>query len=294
MRVLSLFDGIGCARIALDRAGIEVEKYYSSEINKHAIQILYNNYDDVIHLGDITKISDEQAQELGEIDLLIGGSPCQDLSCIRGADGKGLDGEKSGLFFEYVRILRAVKPKLFILENVTMKRVWQDKISQALGVEPIMIDSAFVSAAHRKRIYWTDIVGVEQPTDRGLLLADIVVDARDVPERYWYDKSYIYHGDDAKVQCTLDTRDWEMSRRVYNLLAKAPTLTGCGGGGTRKKVFQDGRCRMLMPIEYERLMTVPDGYTAGVADTHRCTTLGNCFTVDVIAHILSYIEGEGE
>ena len=122
-------------------------------------------------------------------------------------------------------------------------------------------------------------------------MADIVVDARDVSERSWCDKPYIYHGDDAKIQCTLDTRGWEISRRVYNLLAKAPTLMGCGGGSTRKKVYQDGRCRLLMPIEYERLMTVPDGYTAGVTDTHRCDVLGNGFTVDVIAHILSYIEG---
>jgi DNA (cytosine-5)-methyltransferase 3A len=285
MKVLSLFDGIGCARIALDRAGINVEKYCSSEINKHAIQILKNNYDDVVHLGDITKITDEQAKALGEIDLLVGGSPCQDFSIIKAGKGKGLDGEKSGLYFEYLRILKAVKPKYFILENVKMKKEWQDVISKDLGVEPIMIDSALVSAAHRKRNYWTNIQGIEQPKEKGLLLKDVVEDTKSVPKKYWLNKPYTYNGDDKKTQCTLNTSDFAMRKRVSNINSKCDTLiTGCA-----LKVYQDGRCRKLTPLEYERLMTVPGGYTASVADTNRYNALGNGFTIDVIGHILSYI-----
>lgn len=290
MKVLSLFDGIGCARIALDRAGIKVDKYYSSEIDKHAIQILKNNYDDVIHLGDITKITDEQAKALGEIDLLIGGSPCQDFSIIKAGKGKGLYGEKSGLYYEYLRILKAVKPKYFILENVQMKQEWKDSISKDIGVEPILIDSELVSAAHRKRVYWTNIQGVERPEDKGLLLKDIVVDAQNVPSKYWYDKPFTYHGDDAKIQCTIDEPNWyRMMREVHNLNSKCNTLICCTGGHHQRKVYQDGRCRKLMSLEYERLMTVPDGYTYGLADTHRYNALGNGFTADVIAHILSYV-----
>lgn len=290
MKVLSLFDGIGCARIALDRAGIKVEKYYSSEIDKNAIKILDNNYSNVIHLGDITKITDEQAKALGEIDLLIGGSPCQDFSIIKAGKGKGLDGEKSGLYYEYLRILKAVKPKYFVLENVQMKKEYRDKITQDLLVEPALIDSASVSAAHRKRLYWTNVKGIEQPEDKGLLLKDIVVDAQNVPLKYWYDKPYTYNGDDAKIQCTINEPNWyRMRREVHNLTSKCNTLVCCSGGHHQRKVYQDGQCRKLTPLEYERLMTVPDGYTYGLADTHRYNALGNGFTVDVIAHILSYV-----
>jgi DNA (cytosine-5)-methyltransferase 3A len=290
MKVLSLFDGIGCARIALDRAGIKVDKYYSSEIDKNAIKILDNNYKDVIHLGDITKVTDEQIKDIGDIDLLIGGSPCQDFSIIKAGKGKGLDGEKSGLYYEYLRILKAVNPKYFILENVIMKREWEEKISHDLGVEPIVIDSALLSAAHRKRNYWTNIQNIEQPKDKGLLLRDIVVDAERVDKKYWYDKDFIYNGDDAEIQCTIVDDHWyRMAKEVHNINSKCNTLICCTGGHHQRKVYQDGQCRKLTPLEYERLMTVPAGYTYGLADTHRYNALGNAFTVDVIAHIVRHI-----
>ena len=175
MKILSLFDGISCARVALERAGIPVEAYYASEIDKYAIQVSDKNYGSIVHLGSVTDIGkDKFFNELPEIDLLIGGSPCQDLSIAK-KDRKGLDGERSGLFWEYVRILREVQPKYFILENVaSMSKESKDIISKALGVEPIMIDAALVSAQRRKRLFWTNIPNVGLPEDRGILLRDIL------------------------------------------------------------------------------------------------------------------------
>jgi len=156
MNVLSLFDGISCGQVALHRAGIEVDKYYASEIEKYAIQITQKNYPNTIQLGDVTQI-----KGIKDIDLLIGGSPCQGFSKA----GKQLNfvDPRSRLFFEYVRILNEVKPKYFLLENVIMKQEYQDIISKYLGVEPIEINSALVTAQNRKRLYWTNIPGIQQP-----------------------------------------------------------------------------------------------------------------------------------
>ena len=153
-----------------------------------------------------------------------------------------------------------------------------------------MINSALVCAAERKRLYWTNIPNVCAPDDKGITLADIALPASDVPEKYWYsDRPFQYNGDDEKIQCTmLGSGFMRNTREVYNLKAKANTLLCDGGGGNRqKKVYQDGRCRKLMPIEYERLQNLPDGYTEGVADCHRYTAVGNGWTVDVISHIFS-------
>lgn len=153
MNVLSCFDGVSCGRIALERAGVEVDNYFSSEIDKYAIQVANKNYPQDIanRLGDVTKVN---SKDLPQIDLLIGGSPCQSFS--RAGDGSGFDG-KSKLFFEYVRLLKETNPKYFLLENVLMKKEWEDIITNHLGVEPVMIDSALFSAQQRKRLYWTNI-----------------------------------------------------------------------------------------------------------------------------------------
>ena len=150
MNVLSLFDGMSCGRIALERAGIKVDKYYASEIDKYAITITKKNFPNTIHIGDVTKI---KAEDLEPIDLLMGGSPCQGFSFA----GRQLnfDDPRSALFFEFVRLLKECKPKYFLLENVRMKKEYQDVITEHLGVEPIMINSALVSAQNRKRLYWT-------------------------------------------------------------------------------------------------------------------------------------------
>lgn len=187
MKILSLFDGISCARVALSRAGLADEllhrtdgervQYFASEIDAQAIQIAQKNYPDTIQLGDVKTITkDLLASYMGnvEIDLLVGGSPCQDLS-IAQKNRKGLDGERSGLFWEYVRILREVKPKWFILENVaSMPKEAKDIITKELGIEPIMINAALVSAQNRKRLFWTNIPNVSQPDDKGIFLKDIL------------------------------------------------------------------------------------------------------------------------
>ena len=169
MNVLSLFDGMSCGRIALERLGIQVDNYYASEIDKYAIQVSQANYPDIIQVGDITELD---LSTLPKIDLVMGGSPCQGFSFA----GKQLafDDPRSALFFEFVRCVEELKPKYFLLENVRMKKEYLDVISEYMGVEPIMINSALVSAQNRVRYYWTNIPGIEQPEQRGIVLRDIL------------------------------------------------------------------------------------------------------------------------
>jgi DNA (cytosine-5)-methyltransferase 3A len=169
MNVLSLFDGMSCGQIALNRLGIKYNNYYAAEIDKYAIEVTKKNFPNTIHLGDVTKV---KAADLEPIDLLMGGSPCQGFSFA----GKQLnfDDPRSALFFEFVRLLKECKPQYFLLENVRMKKIYQDVITEHLGVEPIMINSSLLSAQNRLRLYWTNIPGVGQPQDKGLVLKDIV------------------------------------------------------------------------------------------------------------------------
>ena len=291
MNVLSLFDGISCGRVALERAGIKVDNYFASEIDKYAIKVAMKNYPDTIQLGNVITVD---GFSLPKIDLLIGGSPCQDLSNYKydRNDVKGLEGRKSSLFYHYVRLLKEVKPTYFLLENVaSMQDKWKDIISEELGVQPIMINSSLVCAAERKRYYWSNIPNITQPIDLKIFLKDIVVDAIEVPKKYWYDKEFVYNGDDKKVQCTLDIKGHKQVKEVYNLNGKCNTLLCDGNGGNlQKKVYQNGKCRKLMPIEYERLQTLPDNYTNCVSDSRRYSVIGNGWTIDVIAHIFKGIK----
>lgn len=193
MNVLSLFDGISCGQVALERAGIKVDKYFASEIDKYAIQVTQKNFPNTIQLGDITQL---KGSTLPKIDLLIGGSPCQGFSFA----GKQLNfiDPRSRLFFEYVRLLDEVKPRYFLLENVKMKKEYQDIISKYIGVEPIEINSALVSAQNRKRLYWTNIPGITQPEDKGIYLKDILESGLvDQSKAYCLDASY-YKGGNLK------------------------------------------------------------------------------------------------
>ena len=169
MNVLSLFDGMSCGRLALDRLGIPVTNYYASEIDKYAIQVSEANYPDIIRLGDVCGV---KAKDLPKIDLILAGSPCQGFSFA----GKQLafDDPRSALFFEFVRILKECEPKYFLLENVKMKREFLDIITQQVGAAPIFINSALVSAQNRQRYYWTNIPSIEQPEQRGIVLRDIL------------------------------------------------------------------------------------------------------------------------
>lgn len=241
MNVISLFDGISCGQVALKKCGISVDNYYASEILKDAIKITHKNFPDTIDLGDITKITDDTLNKLPQIDLLMGGSPCQDLSVYKYDRGErtGLNGSKSGLFYHYVRILQMVKPKYFLLENVPMAEEHENIISELLGVKPIMINSNLLCAADRKRLYWTNIPNVTEPNDKGIFLKDIVVKAEDVPDKYWYNKPFTYNGDDKKVQCTLEMKGHRHMKEVYNLNGKCSTLTTCNGGNLQKKSLSE-------------------------------------------------------
>lgn len=295
LKVLSLFDGISCGQVAFERAGIKVDKYYASEIEESAIKVTQFNYPNTIQLGDITKITEEQLDAIMPIDVVIGGSPCQDLSNYKYDRGEvtGLNGEKSGLFYEYIRILKYVNPRYFLLENVaSMEDTWRDLISEILGVEPIMINSALVSAQERKRYYWTNIPGITQPNDKGIVIRDIIQNTSEVPSKYWYNREFIYNGDNSKVQATLlGSGLMRNMREVYNQNGKCNTLLCDGDGGNRqKKVYQDGRCRKFTPLEYERMQTLRDNYASCICNSKRYTGVGNGWTVDIVAHIFKYLK----
>ena len=280
MRVLSLFDGISCARVALDRAGVEVSEYLASEIDKHAIAVSTKHYPDITRLGDVRDVKD-----VGSIDLLIGGSPCQDLSIAK-RGRQGLDGNRSSLFWEYVRVLREVKPTYFILENVaSMSKADKAIITETLGVEPVMIDASLVSAQSRKRLFWTNLPQTGLPADRGILLNHIL--EPEVDESYTTTRSSFTPTGGRQIGYIGATAG--QANRVYSPDGKSATLSANGGGsGAKTGLYQvDGRIRKLTPVECERLQGVPDGYTEGISKTQRYKCLGNAFNVDVIAHLLT-------
>ena len=290
MKVLSLFDGISCGMVALERAGIPVERYVAYEIEPNAIKISQKNYPQIERCGDVTTADFTQFQGF---DLLMGGSPCQSLSITRGDIRTHLDG-KSKLFFEFVRAMDEVKPKYFLFENVaSMNEESKQVISNLLGCQPIFINSNCFVAQDRPRLYWTNIpVDASALKECGYCLEDIL--ETEVDEKYFY--SYpLLNVDMAKQVCaTMDFKINEMHKRIFNPKFKMHTLTCVSGGHQQKKVLMDGRARKLTPLEYERLQGLPDGYTEGVANTHRYNAIGNGWTVDVIAYILKVLKGIAE
>ena len=254
MNVLSLFDGMSCGRIALDQLGIPVTNYYASEIDKWAMKVSAANYPDIIQLGDVL---DVKPSDLPKIDLLIGGSPCQGFSFA--GHQLNFDDTRSKLFFEYVRLLKALKPKYFMLENVRMKKESMDVITNMLGVEPIAINSNFVSAQNRYRLYWTNIPIHGQPKDRGIVLKDII------------ESGFV---------------DRDKSHCIDANYFKGGNLKSYHEKNRRQLVFSDAvTWRKLTPLECERLQTVPDNYTNHVSNTQRYRMLGNGWTIEVIKHI---------
>lgn len=374
LKILSLFDGISCGQVALERAGIPVEVYYASEIDKYAIEITQKNYPNTIQLGDVNKWQ-EWNIDFSSIDLLIGGSPCQGFSVA----GKQLNfnDERSKLFFVFVDILNHLKKVnsniKFLLENVKMKKEYSDAISEILNCKPIEINSALVSAQSRKRLYWTNW-DFGQPEDKHIMLKDIVHEYSDeLPIKYTERNIRHYKDLNDKSLCctatmykgagnngmtlifeklqeyivpfdkTLQILNKEVERgkvgyfgkdsqanRVYYIHDKAVTLCGSAGGGAAKMgqylfgcltpdrvnkrqngqrfnegnkfytltaqdkhgVLVEGYIRKLTPIECERLQTLPDNYTEGISNTQRYKTLGNGWTVDVIAHIFNFLRKE--
>jgi DNA-cytosine methyltransferase len=322
MNVLSLFDGCAMALQSIKNLGIKVDNYYASELDKYAIEIAMKNHPEIHQLGDVRSIRGLMLFQLPKIDILIGGSPCQGFSFA----GKQLNfnDPRSSLFFEYVRILRELKPKYFLLENVKMKQEYQDVISEMLGVKPIMINSALVSAQNRQRLYWTNLK-VDQPKDLGVLLKDIVLSDtipvalhnlyggfKEKSVRVFEDKSPtlrtaaggghipsfvkadLIHSEkaleymDRKVKGGRTHWDFMHHSDIRN--DKSSALVANFFKGAPYNVFKDWDVvRKFHPIECERLQTLPDNYTEGVSNTQRYKMLGNGFTVKVIEHILKSI-----
>jgi site-specific DNA-cytosine methylase len=269
INVLSLFDGMSCGQIALNKLGIEYDNYFASEIDKDAIKVTMKNYPNTIQLGSII---DLKAEDLPKIDLLFGGSPCQSFS--RAGNNTGFDGS-SRLFWEFVRVLNEVKPTYFLLENVIMKKEWEDVITEALGVKPIEISSAKFVPQARRRLYWTNIPNVIQPDQTNYNIKDFI------------------EGDGFPSSCGVN-RIFKR-KEIFNTLT-ATYWKGIRGSGrpavsTKEGFLDDDRTvhRMLTPNECEKLQTVPLNYTDCVSKTQRYKMLGNGWTVDVIAHIFSFL-----
>ena len=256
INVLSLFDGMSCGQIALDKLGIEVDKYYASEIDKYAMTIAKKNYPNILHIGDVTKVD---GTKLDKIDLMIGGSPCQGFSFA----GKQLNfnDPRSALYFEFVRLLKETKPKYFLLENVRMKKEFQAIITKDLGVEPIMINSSLLSAQNRVRLYWTNIPNITQPNDLGIVLKDIIEDGvTDRTKSHCLDANYfkggnlksyfekhrrqlIFSKDGLCHVGDADLKGNDSIKRVYHPDGKSPTLTTMQGGHREPKIVVGGAFR---------------------------------------------------
>lgn len=250
MNVLSLFDGMSCGQLALQRAGFEVDRYMACEIDKYGMQVTRKNFPNTIQMGDVCAL---RGENLPPIDLLMGGSPCQGFSFA----GKQLnfDDPRSALFFEFVRLLKETNPKYFLLENVRMKQEYQDVISEHLGVKPIMINSTLVSAQNRVRLYWTNIPGLEQPEDKQLVMKDILEDGFvDRDKSHCLDANYfkggnlksyfekhrrqlVFSKDGLCHVGDADLKGNDSIKRVYHQDGKCPTLTTMGGGHREPKVL---------------------------------------------------------
>ena len=301
MIVLSLFDGMSATQQALKELGVPVTRYYASEIDSYAMQITSKNFPDTIQLGNVQGV---EIKHLALVpDLIVAGSPCQDVSFA--GKGKGLAGERSGLFFEAIRIIKeakAINPNVKVLiENVKMKKehmdTMSDALSEALGerVTPQLLNSRLVSAQNRQRLYWYNWETIEEPEDRGIMLKDILEpnlesygDMEEIFDKeFKLSKDGLCHIGNAKLSGN------QTIKRVYHAEGKAPTLTTMGGGHREPKIYTgDMKFRKLTPLECERLQTFPDGYTEGVSRTQAYKMLGNSFTVEMIKCILSPIVEE--
>jgi len=348
--VLSLFDGMSCGQIALNRVGFNIETYFASEVDKYAMQVTQHNYPNTIQIGSVLDITIER---LGKFEILlngkyiidtrklilIGGSPCQGFSFAGTMSGSSTECNidvttleqyldlksknfkfkgQSYLFWEYMRVLELAQPMYYFLENVKMVKKWEGMFNDAMGHEPIVINSALVSAQNRVRLYWTNIPDVVQPEDKDLYIRNILEDTGlDITDRMYLKKEFTLAHKKAwsgvrkptqKAKClttggqniansgatnvlirvgtAINVKDHDLIKRVYGKEGKSPTLNACTGGGREPKVaITRRRYRKLSPLECERLQTVPDNYTSIVSNSQRYKMLGNGWTVDVPAHI---------
>lgn len=311
MNVLSLFDGISCGMIALDKLGINVNNYFASEIDENAIKISKANYPNIKHIGDVTKITKDNIKNMPKIDLILGGSPCQGFS----NNGKGLNfnDPRSKLFFDFVNILNWVrevnnKNVKFLLENVKMKKEWENIITQYVKVKPIEINSKLLTAQNRPRLYWSNIDNIDIPKDAGIELINILDKnvkfdfinheglkiCKSISEN---SRNLIYRVDNevrikqATKQGYIVANEGDginlsfpcsLSRRGRVIKGKSNCLdTSCN-----ICVYIDNSIRRFTINELEKLQGLPIGYTNHVSDRNRIKAIGNGWTIDVIEHIL--------
>lgn len=273
MTVLSLFDGIACGRVALERSGIKVDKYYASEIEKNSIKVALNNYPDIVELGDARLID---FNRLPDIDLLIGGSPCSYWSNARTSFQDTRERYPSGIGYElfciFVNAVNSIKPKYFLYENnYSMSKEVRNQITNDLRCKPIMIDSSLVSAQSRKRLYWCNF-DVIQPQDKNIFISDIIQNAVTGAAKR---NHLTRNGYEYKVDIRKDHKS--------NCLVTFATKRNCC------IQLNDGSIRPLTADEYEILQTLPSGYTKCLSESGRKTVIALGWTVDVIKHILNHI-----
>jgi DNA (cytosine-5)-methyltransferase 3A len=299
INVLSLFDGISCGRLALKRAGINVNNYFASEINEDSIKVAKHNHSDILHIGDVTRLDEDFLSKLPKIDLLIGGSPCQGLSKAK-SNRKNLEDPRSKLFYEYVRIrdwlIENNNPNLkFLLENVKPDKETIEIINEEMGVLPIEINSVLVSAQRRIRLYWTNIEGIEQPKPKNIKIKDIIYDNtykiikmenEDLLKTIKFTKNF--------VKWDTSFKGWySQANRAYYIDGTMCTVPKSRASSKLNIWLENNTYRRIHPIEVERLQTLPDNYTSIIEsknDDIRCGLVGDGWTVDVIVHLLSYIK----
>lgn len=308
INVLSLFDGISCGQVALNRAGIQVKNYFASEIDKNAIKVTQHNFPNTKQIGDVL---DVKASTLPKIDLIMGGSPCQGFS-FSSRNRLNLDDPRSKLFFEFVRLVKEAKPRYFLLENVKMKKSFQDIITNELGVEPVEMDSRYFSAQSRRRLYWTNIPfdynkkreKEREDAGRGIFLKDIMspyYGEEPIPDQEIHKQvsgllsTSMYH---KTFKWKRDTKGRVLVMRPDEL--KIQRIGRIGEGRHKSEIITvsshphvfDGKdIRKVNPLEAERLQTMPDDYTKveGMSDGMRYKMLGNGWTADVLSHIFGGI-----
>lgn len=295
MNILSLFDGISCGQIALNREGRKYNNYFASEIKQNAIKVTQHHYPNTIQIGDVTKVSYKDGVLFTEngnyriaIDMIIGGSPCQDFSIIN-IQQLGLQGEKSKLFYEYLRLLKEINPKYFLLENVKMKKESEEQLNEYLRVEGIHINSKLVSYQNRPRIYWTNIPNVIPPEDRNINFQDykdtdyeyckqFKVNRTPSREKMWNEGK----GKNSIGQCANITN----SNKIYCITRKQDRSPNSG------LIEFDDFCRFLTRKEIEQGQTLPIGYTDLLSYNQMQDVCGDGWTIDVIAHIFSFLPKE--
>ena len=303
MNVLSLCDGMSCGQIALKELGIKVDKYYASEIDTNAIKVTQANFPSTIQLGDVKGITTEMLDKLPKIDLVLFGSPCRSLSKASQTIRNGVDynnGLKgiSGLFIDCVNILHYLQknnnPELYFLsENVNVHAKNQDdlnKMTELIGVQPVLIDSSIFAAQGRLRNYWTNIPLSPLPEESPLVVKDIL--EQNVPDKFYYEQDFDFYGVDKRQAADLHIKGFDLIRRVVSPYFKSYTLTACRGGNTQVKVYDEKKhkVRKLTPLEYRRLQTIPDWYKMDVANSHIYNMCGDGWNIKTICYLLQNVK----